>query len=241
MANEFVIKNGFRSQGNSDITGSLIVTAGITGSLFGTASWAENAVTSSTLLVGDIGLSASPHYLTFVSSHNAVPASEVVRTDNNIRYFSDDNILSLTGSLLVGATTGWLGATTSSQIFGAINGGNTGRNIGVYGLGFTNEVTPPGIGDPPLVLIGGRFVADNLGVVGSTDYSVQLQDGTEGAGKVLVSQTEDGLANWSTRLSGSYEITGSLQISGSVIGQSGNTVTSDAMLQATLLYLSNNF
>ena len=40
---------------------------------------------------------------------------------------------------------------------------------------------------------------------------------------------------------GSHSLTGSLQISGSIIGQSGNTVTSDALLQATLLYLSNNF
>ena len=47
MANEFIIKNGFRSQGNSEVTGSLNVTGGITGSLFGTASWAQNAVTAS--------------------------------------------------------------------------------------------------------------------------------------------------------------------------------------------------
>ena len=33
MANEFIIKNGFKSQGTSTITGSLIVTAGITGSV----------------------------------------------------------------------------------------------------------------------------------------------------------------------------------------------------------------
>jgi hypothetical protein len=47
MANEFIIKNGFRSQGNSTITGSLIVTAGITGSLQGTASYATQALSAS--------------------------------------------------------------------------------------------------------------------------------------------------------------------------------------------------
>jgi hypothetical protein len=47
MANEFVAKNGLISQNNSTVTGSLIVTAGITGSLQGTSSWANNAVTSS--------------------------------------------------------------------------------------------------------------------------------------------------------------------------------------------------
>jgi hypothetical protein len=40
MPNEFIIKNGFRSQGNSEITGSINVSAGITGSLQGTASFA---------------------------------------------------------------------------------------------------------------------------------------------------------------------------------------------------------
>ena len=50
MANEFKIKNGFFSEGNSNITGSLNVSAGITGSLFGTSSWASNATTASYVL-----------------------------------------------------------------------------------------------------------------------------------------------------------------------------------------------
>jgi len=47
MANEFIIKNGFFSQGNSTITGSLNVTAGITGSIEGTATSASYALTAS--------------------------------------------------------------------------------------------------------------------------------------------------------------------------------------------------
>jgi hypothetical protein len=47
MANEFKIKNGYLSEGNSQITGSLNVSAGITGSLFGTASYAVTALTAS--------------------------------------------------------------------------------------------------------------------------------------------------------------------------------------------------
>jgi hypothetical protein len=43
MANEFKIKNGYLSEGNSQITGSLIVSGGITGSLFGTSSYATTA------------------------------------------------------------------------------------------------------------------------------------------------------------------------------------------------------
>jgi hypothetical protein len=43
MPNEFKIKNGFFSEGSSNITGSLNVSAGITGSLQGTASFATTA------------------------------------------------------------------------------------------------------------------------------------------------------------------------------------------------------
>ena len=43
MANEFVAKNGLIAQNNSVVSGSLIVTNGITGSLFGTSSQAETA------------------------------------------------------------------------------------------------------------------------------------------------------------------------------------------------------
>ena len=49
MANEFIIKNGFFSQGNSTITGSLEVTAGITGSFSGTVTTASYALTASYL------------------------------------------------------------------------------------------------------------------------------------------------------------------------------------------------
>ena len=43
MSNEFVTRNGFVSLDNSRITGSLNVSGGITGSLFGTASLASTA------------------------------------------------------------------------------------------------------------------------------------------------------------------------------------------------------
>lgn len=43
MANEFIIKNGYFAQGSSNVTGSLSVSQGITGSLFGTSSWAVTA------------------------------------------------------------------------------------------------------------------------------------------------------------------------------------------------------
>lgn len=47
MANEFIIRNGFISLDSSQITGSLVVSQGVTSSLLGTASWANNAISSS--------------------------------------------------------------------------------------------------------------------------------------------------------------------------------------------------
>ena len=68
--NEFKIKNGYLSEGNSQITGSLNVSGGITGSLFGTASYATNAIsasyappafpyTGSALITGSLGITGS--------------------------------------------------------------------------------------------------------------------------------------------------------------------------------------
>jgi uncharacterized delta-60 repeat protein len=60
MPNEFIIKNGYRSQGNSEITGSLKVISGITGSLQGTSSYALTA--SYAMNGGGGGTSTSTHY-----------------------------------------------------------------------------------------------------------------------------------------------------------------------------------
>ena len=73
-------------------------------------------------------------------------------------------------------------------------GGNGLLSIGVYGEVGPNEDGFVGTG------IGGYFNGGG-GVVG-TAYSVQLLDGTEGINKVLVSQTSDGKANWSSNLTG---------------------------------------
>jgi hypothetical protein len=55
MPNQFVARNGIIAQNNTEITGSLIVTNGITGSLFGTASYASFALTASYVIGGGGG------------------------------------------------------------------------------------------------------------------------------------------------------------------------------------------
>ena len=63
--------------------------------------------------------------------------------------------------------------------------GNATENIGVYGTGGSILGT---------VGIGGKFVASGNG----TSYSLQLMDGTQGAGKFLKSVDGNGNANWAT-------------------------------------------
>jgi hypothetical protein len=68
MANEFVIRNGFISLDNSQITGSLKVTQGVTASLFGTSSWAQNATTSSYIVEAVSASFATTASLAFTAS-----------------------------------------------------------------------------------------------------------------------------------------------------------------------------
>lgn len=54
MANEFVARNGIIALNDSQITGSLHVSNGITGSLFGTASFSDNSLSASYALTSSI-------------------------------------------------------------------------------------------------------------------------------------------------------------------------------------------
>jgi hypothetical protein len=81
---------------------------------------------------------------------------------------------------------------------GISSGIGTATNYGVAGsaqqstllnIGSSGLATGPGS-----VGIGGRFKS----ILHTDDYSVQLQDGTEGIGKVLTCITADGKANWVT-------------------------------------------
>lgn len=80
------------------ISGSLVVTGSITGSLQGTSSWATNAVTASEVLVTDTTTGTS-YYVTFV---DGTTADRAVRVDSN--------------GLLFNATTNTLTTTSSYAI-----------------------------------------------------------------------------------------------------------------------------
>lgn len=123
----------------------------------------------------------------------------------------------LTGNLSINAsgTTGIAGRATQYGVYGTISGstaaasavyGEAGQGqYGVYGynqgdsageyVGVRGYATEASSAVGGTSYIGGKFYGFNGTGAG---YSVQLQDGTEGTNKVLVSQTSDGKANWNT-------------------------------------------
>ena len=65
MANEFIARKGLIALESSQITGSLNISGGITGSLLGTSSWATNAISSSLAVQNLITASVSLNTITF--------------------------------------------------------------------------------------------------------------------------------------------------------------------------------
>jgi hypothetical protein len=135
MSNEFRIKNGFLSEGNSEVTGSLNVTAGITGSLLGTASYATQALSTSW---GSIAGTLSNQ--TDLSSSLATKQATLV-SGTTIKTVNSQSILG-SGNLSVGGTTiskivsssinqyqAAAGATTTLMFAAQLTGSDVGQTI----------------------------------------------------------------------------------------------------------------
>jgi len=88
------------------IPGNLSVTSGITGSLFGTASWATNALTASRVSTTNDNAPTS-RYVPFLASAaiGASPTASAVLTNVNFSYSPTDNTLSTTSSWAISASS----------------------------------------------------------------------------------------------------------------------------------------
>ena len=91
MANEFIARNGLIAQNNSTITGSLTVTQGITGSLFGTSSWSTNAVSASNVTVTNDTSTNATHYIVF--SPSTTGSAKVTIDSSGLTYNPSTNLL----------------------------------------------------------------------------------------------------------------------------------------------------
>ena len=186
--------------GNTTITGSLIVSSSgatnglrvgtnsliISGSQIAIGKTISNRNNPTVDIVGDLIVSGSGAGDGIVSNHG-------IRVGNSISNPTNSQI----------AVQGY-----GNDYGGYFSAYAQTAGVGVYGYS-SDDGSEAASGDT----IGGKFEA--APPTSGFPYAIQLVDGTEGAGKVLVSQTATGKANWSTRLSGSYVITGSLKITGS--------------------------
>jgi hypothetical protein len=125
MANEFKIKNGFFSEGSSNITGSLTVSAGITGSLQGTATTASNITPA-------ISNDADTRIIT--ANGNGTLNGESNLTFNGSLLNVAGNLL-VTGSATIGSSTA--GASENSLTLGARDTSNEGGQLGFNAPGGT--------------------------------------------------------------------------------------------------------
>jgi hypothetical protein len=113
MANEFVIKNGFHSKGDSQVTGSLNVSAGITGSLLGSSSYA---------------LTASYVDPTFISASAAASGFGAGGGSGTGFPFSGSAVI--TGSLLVSQSGLFVTGTFSTNQDAVVNSIDIGLGLG---------------------------------------------------------------------------------------------------------------
>ena len=133
MANEFIIKNGFHSKGNSQVTGSLEVTEGITGSFSGDGSGITGTVTSASYAItASHALNAGGGGSTFPFSGSAVitgsliiedtstselfrvtqkGTGDAIRIEDTTNPDSTPTVVTATGDILIGTGSGAGGNT----------------------------------------------------------------------------------------------------------------------------------
>ena len=114
MPNEFIIKNGYFSQGNSTITGSLTVTSGITGSVLSSS----YALTASYALTSGGGGGGGATFAGGTNVDNriitATGTTPELNGEANLTF--GGSILSVTGSIIANSFTGSLQGTASFAI-----------------------------------------------------------------------------------------------------------------------------
>ena len=216
-----------KQNGQSDLTALINTVTGwtVNGNLTVTGTTTSNIVSATTIsgttfygngtnLTGVVKGSGTSNYLPRWTGTTALGNSIIQDDGTNIGINTSPN----------SAYRVFVNTVTAGQIGGYFQS----YNIGIQGVGSIDNGTVYGVyglaqdnGNPFVtsVYIGGRFYA--AGGTG-TNYSLWLQDGTEGINKVLVSQTADGKSNWSSTLSGLTTVR-STSISGGTL--SGGTVT----------------
>jgi hypothetical protein len=213
MANEFVARNGVIALSNSQITGSLTVTDSITGSLFGTASFATNALTasyagnvpetSSFSVTASYAISASQA----INSNNASTASYVNQLNQNVSISGSVNV---SQSINVPVVNTPLVQNGSQYIAQDTNTSITAIQNGSYAWRFY----PGGTLQPAGAIVGSTFDATSVDVTQNVLLLKSLYYGAQ------IITAPDGVTTktWSFKTDGDLEIPTGRYITGSLLG-----------------------
>jgi|694.fasta_scaffold29033_2 hypothetical protein len=157
--------------------------------------------------IGTVTGSGTTNYLSkFTGSGFSIGDSIIL--DNGTVAAIGNTVVDVTKKLLVQANAQasaisgyntYAGSGTQIGVDGQAYGTNiAGKNVGVQGAASTNSLLNIGVSGitqgTSVENIGGKFAATGA----TSNYSLQLTDGTEGVGKVLTCITSDGKAQWAT-------------------------------------------
>ena len=239
MSNEFLVKNGLISQGNIDVTGNLVISQNITatkisaslfngvltGSVFGTSSWATNAQTASS-----INFTASNSTLAQTASSLIVSNNYIINnlTASNISAsatgsFARLNATNVSASLFNGVLTGsvfgtssWATNTlTASSLVAANNYSVTNlsasNNITASTLYVKNNITSSNGG----ILIDNLQTQNAFSVVSAGQDAWVLHNGSAGDSLLLTSSGQikvGNLQNATTNANGGLNVLGGISV-----------------------------
>jgi len=141
---EFIARNGLIAQNNSTITGSLTVTAGIAGSLFGTASYALDMPKDTTIISG---------------STNAVQGGAVF----DALALKEDSSIATTGAVISFDVNKIYNTATSPTALDITND-LTGAKIGVVQKIYSNKSVAPTV-PAGWVKLGGDYTVSVLNII----------------------------------------------------------------------------
>ena len=150
-------------------------------------------------LYSSSGISGTTNYISKFTSSSAL-GNSLIQDDGTTVSINDVPQANISLSVLSTKEYGFASENTKTTsntygIAGSATGIGKARGVGVYGEssgGTLSNIGTEGAGVGGTVAIGGKFTSSTA----TTNYSVQLQDGTEGIGKVLTSMTADGKAQW---------------------------------------------
>jgi hypothetical protein len=228
MANEFVARNGVIALNNSTVTGSLNVTAGITGSLQGTASWALNFITSSVTNATSASFASTASYFITSSVTNATSASFA----STASYFITSSVTNATSASLAAtasyhftssvtnATSASYAATASYFITSSVTNATSASLAATASYHFTSSVTNA---------TSASLAATSSNILGGAINYIPFFSGSTNVSSSIIYQTGSNIGIGTINPTAKFQVSGSSNVvnfrgSGSVATSSIFTV-----------------